>query len=95
VARPRKAEPCGRVRRAPQGRYLPQLSRIPGFVTASILRRDVGNGIEFLIVTHWESIGAIEQFAGRDPEVAVVPRRVQDMMIEYERTVRHYEIVSA
>jgi heme-degrading monooxygenase HmoA len=73
----------------------PQLSRIPGFVTASILRRDVGNGIEFLIVTHWESIGAIEQFAGRDPEVAVVPRRVQDMMIEYERTVRHYEIVSA
>jgi hypothetical protein len=48
-----------------------------------------------LIVTHWESIGAIEQFAGRDPEAAVVPPRVQDMMIEYERTARHYEIVSA
>jgi heme-degrading monooxygenase HmoA len=72
----------------------PQLAKIPGFIKASILRRGVREGVEFLIVTHWESIGAIEQFSGQDPEVAVVPERVQNMMIEYDRRARHYEVVA-
>ena len=72
----------------------PQLSKIPGFIDASILKRNVRQGIEFLIVTHWESIGAIEQFAGLDADVAVVPAKVQEMMIEYDRRVLHYEVVA-
>lgn len=73
---------------------LPQLSKVPGFVHASILRRKLQQGVEFLIVTSWESIDAIEQFSGRDAEAAVVPEKVQEMMIEYDRRVRHYEVVS-
>ncbi len=71
----------------------PELSKLPGFITASILRRNTQQGIEFLIVTTWESIGAIEQFAGRDSEVAVVPERVRKMMLEYDRRARHYEVL--
>jgi heme-degrading monooxygenase HmoA len=71
----------------------PQLSGIPGFVDASILRRGVDDGVEFLIVTRWDSLGAIQRFAGREASVAVVPETVQEMMLEYDRTVRHYEIV--
>ena len=73
----------------------PQLARIPGFVSASILRRrDVQRGVEFLVVTTWESVEAIQQFAGRDPEIAVVPAKVDGMMLEYDRRVRHYEVLS-
>jgi hypothetical protein len=36
---------------------------------------------------------AIEQFAGRAPEIAVVPTNVQEMMVEYDRFVGHYEVV--
>ena len=71
----------------------PKLKEIPGFVSASILRRSVPNGVEFLIVTTWESIDAIQGFAGTDVETAVVPPRVQDMMVEYDNRVRHYQIV--
>lgn len=71
----------------------PQLSKIPGFIDASILRRTVADGVEFLIVTRWDSIEAIQRFAGRDAEVAVVPQRVRDIMIEYDRKVRHFEVV--
>src|SRR5574341_1663920 len=67
----------------------PLLSKIPGFISASILRRTVQQGVEFLIVTSWESIGAIEQFSGRDADAAVVPDRVREMRIEYDRRVRH------
>lgn len=72
---------------------LPQLLQIPGFIDASILRRTVAEGVEFLIVTRWDSIEAIQRFAGRDAEVAVVPQRVQGFMIEYDRKVRHFEVV--
>jgi len=72
----------------------PHLSEIPGFIDAAILKRNVQQGVEFLIVTHWESIRAIEQFSGPDAEVAVVPEIVQAMMIEYDRRVRHYEVLS-
>ena len=72
----------------------PELSKIPGFISASILRRDVQRGVEFLIVTNWASIGAIEQFAGRDSEIAVVPEKVQNMMLDYDRRARHYEVLA-
>lgn len=71
----------------------PHLRSLAGFIDASILRRGLREGTEFLIVTRWQSMKAIEQFAGRDPEAAVVPDKVQEMMIEYDRLVRHYEVV--
>jgi heme-degrading monooxygenase HmoA len=54
----------------------------------------VGDGAEFLVVTVWESLEAIARFAGADVETAVVPEKVQAMMIEYDRRARHYEIVA-
>jgi heme-degrading monooxygenase HmoA len=71
----------------------PQIRRIPGFVDASILTRIVERGVEFLIVTHWESLNAIHAFAGTDAEAAVVPPKVQRMMVEYDQRVRHYEVL--
>ena len=71
----------------------PGLATIPGFVSASILRRDLANGVEFLIVTNWMSIDAIRAFAGYDAESAVVPSEVQGMMVEYDKRARHYQVV--
>ena len=72
---------------------LPKLSKIPGFISLSILRRDMAHGVEFLVVTNWESIGAIERFSGKDPELAVVPTEVHGMMLDYDHRVRHYEVL--
>ena len=71
----------------------PALRKIPGFVSASILSRRLGNGIEFLIVTQWDSLDAIARFAGADLEAAVVPAKPAAMMIEYDRRVRHFEVI--
>ena len=71
----------------------PTIAALPGFVSASILRRIVPRGVEFLIVTQWTSVEAIRGFAGSDPETAVVPEKVREMMIEYDHIVRHYEVV--
>jgi len=71
----------------------PQLPGIPGFINATILRREVAEGIEFRIVTTWESIEAICRFAGENPQRAVVPEKVDEMMVSYDRAVHHYEVV--
>lgn len=69
-----------------------KLEKIDGFISASILRRELDEGIEFLVVTKWEDLEVIRQFAGEDITRAVVPLTVQDMLKTYDRTVRHYEL---
>ena len=71
----------------------PQVRRIPGFVDASILQRNLDPGVEFLVVTRWKSMAAIREFAGNHAVGAVVPPEVRAMMIEYDKTVRHYEVI--
>jgi heme-degrading monooxygenase HmoA len=72
---------------------IPALRKLPGFVKASILSRRLGENIEVLIVTQWQSLDAIATFAGSDLEGAVVPAEVAEMLIEYDRRVRHYEMI--
>ncbi|HEX6162301.1 MAG TPA: antibiotic biosynthesis monooxygenase [Vicinamibacterales bacterium] len=76
-----------------QTETFPSIRRLPGFVSASILRRTVPAGIEFLIVTHWASFDSIRAFAGGDIDVAVVAPAAEAMMVDYDRFVRHYEVV--
>jgi hypothetical protein len=46
--------------------------------------------VEFLVVTEWENIEAIQEFAGGNADIAVVPQVAQDMMVRYDPVVRHY-----
>jgi heme-degrading monooxygenase HmoA len=73
---------------------LPALARLAGFIEASVMRRELACGTEFLVVTSWVSLESIRAFAGANIEVAVVPAVVQDMMIEYDDSARHYEVMS-
>jgi|SRR5688572_14715600 len=71
----------------------PVLKEMPGFLDASILWQKVERGVEFLVVTRWASMEAIERFAGPDVEAAVVPAEVEAMMVEFDRRVEHFEVV--
>jgi len=71
----------------------PAIRKLPGFKSAAILRRDVTEGVEFLIVTTWDSLDAIRAFAGANIDAAVVPEKAQQMMVDYDRVVRHFEVI--
>jgi heme-degrading monooxygenase HmoA len=71
----------------------PQLEELDGFIKATILSRPVAKGTEFLIVTVWASLDSIRHFSGERVETAVVPDKVQAMMVEFDREARHYEVV--
>lgn len=72
----------------------PKLGALPGFVRATILRRERDEGTEFRVVTLWDSLRSIQAFAGSDIEAAVVPDNVKAMMTDYDRRATHYEVVA-
>jgi heme-degrading monooxygenase HmoA len=69
-----------------------RLYQIEGFVNASVLKRELTEGTEFLIITKWDSLEAIKQFVGENYETAVVPKIVQEMMKRFDKLVKHYEV---
>lgn len=71
----------------------PAIGKLPGFLGASILRRKLPEGVEYLVVTEWVDLEAIRQFAGENVERAVVPPAVREMMLEYDQVARHYEVI--
>lgn len=68
------------------------LEQIEGFVSARILLRELSDGTEFQIITHWDSLEAIKQFAGEKFDTAVVPESVRKMMLRFDAHVDHYEV---
>jgi heme-degrading monooxygenase HmoA len=77
-----------------QQHTFPELRKLPGFLGATVLRRDQSQGVEFVVVTNWRSAEAIAAFSGgHDVEVAVVPPEVREMMLEYDLRARHYRVI--
>ncbi|MGH7101466.1 MAG: antibiotic biosynthesis monooxygenase family protein [Acetobacteraceae bacterium] len=73
---------------------LPELERIPGFVGAALSRRRLGEWIEFLVLTRWRSLDAIRAFAGDDFTAAVVESGAVAALVEFDREVRHYDLIA-
>src|SRR6267143_3232027 len=71
---------------------LPELRRISGYLGATVSLRRLENEIEILVETTWRSLESIRNFAGLDPEAAVVADRAHALLTDFDRRVRHYEI---
>ncbi len=66
----------------------------PGNLAAHLLLRDLADGLtEVMTVSHWDSVEAIEAFAGKDIERAVYYPEDDQYLVEHGETVRHYEVV--
>src|SRR5688500_14860211 len=70
----------------------PELDQIDGFRVANVLQRAEHGDIEFVVITYWQSMYAISQFAGENADVAVVAPAAQAVLHRYDDTVLHYEM---
>jgi heme-degrading monooxygenase HmoA len=71
----------------------PQLGQTPGFIGASLGQRLTDETVEFLVLTRWESLEAIENFAGKDIGKAIVEPAAVEALIDFDATVQHFEII--
>jgi heme-degrading monooxygenase HmoA len=75
------------------GTVFPSLRGLPGHRSAHLLRRKTAAGVEFLAVTEWDSVEAIEAFAGKDIETAIVELEARAILSSFDTFARHYERV--
>ena len=71
---------------------LAEYARVPGHRRTLTLRRIDAERAEFLIVTLWDSMGAVRQFAGDDPERAVFYPEDDRYLVARDERVTHYEV---
>ena len=71
---------------------LPGYLQTPGNTSAVFTRRDLGDLVEFCMVTTWTDMDAVKAFAGPQPEVAIFYPEDDDYLVDRELTVSHYEI---
>jgi heme-degrading monooxygenase HmoA len=66
---------------------------IKGNCGAMVLRRSSERRAEFLLISLWESLDAIRQYAGPDAEVAVYYGADKEYLLELEPKVVHYDVL--
>ena len=65
----------------------------PGNLGVVVLRRPVGELVEVVTLSWWESMDDVRRFAGDDPEVAVFYPGDDDLLVEKDAHVDHHEVV--
>ena len=63
-----------------------------GFQDIQLLRRRVGDEVEFVTIMRFKSIDAIREFAGADYEACVVPPEARAVLSRFDLRSQHYEI---
>lgn len=72
--------------------FMPAAHAITGYLGADVLRRQVGDEVEFVTITRFESIEAIRAFAGEDVERAHVAPQARALLARWEERVAHYDL---
>jgi len=64
---------------------------IPGYHGISLLKRVVGDEVEFVTVMWFSDLNSVRQFAGEDCERAVVPPKARALLLHFDERSAHYE----
>lgn len=73
---------------------LPGIGKVPGYKGSYLLRRKLGDEVEFITVLLWESMDALRAYAGPDYEASIIPEERRKYLSKHEAKAAHYEVVS-
>ncbi len=66
--------------------------QITGFRGIQLLRRALPDGVEFVTIMRFDSLDAVQEFAGADYEQAVVPPKARALLSRFDERSAHYEL---
>jgi heme-degrading monooxygenase HmoA len=76
-----------------QKKVVPQLQQIRGYRGALLLRRKQDLEVRVQVLTFWDTMSSIHQFAGLDPDNAVVEEEARAVLQGFDTRVVHFEVV--
>lgn len=73
-------------------KVFPELRAIEGYRGLCLLRRNSADGVEFVVVTFWDSMEAVRRFAGPEQQRAVVAQEARAVLASFDDFVTHFEV---
>ena len=71
---------------------VPDYNKTDGFISLTFLKRLENNEGHFTLITFWENLDVIKNFAGEDFEKAKYYPEDDNFLLEFEEKVLHYEV---
>ncbi len=78
-----------------RGEVIPGIEarHIPGFRHIDLMRRDVGNEVEFSTVMWFDSLENVRAFMGEDYSVSHVPSAARAVLSRFDERAAHYQVI--
>ena len=78
-----------------RGEVIPAIEarRIPGFRSIDLMRRAVGEEVEFAALMWFDDLEAVKAFVGEDYEVAHVPERARKVLSRFDERSAHFHVL--
>lgn len=78
-----------------RGEVIPGIEarKIPGFGHIDLMKRDLGEEVEFQTLMWFESFDAIISFMGENYSVSHVPAAAQAVLSRFDERASHYEVI--
>jgi antibiotic biosynthesis monooxygenase (ABM) superfamily enzyme len=65
---------------------------IAGYEKIELVRRDLGDEVEFVTIMRFKSLDAVRAFVGEDYERAYVPAEARKILKRFDARSQHYEL---
>ncbi|HHL31771.1 MAG TPA: antibiotic biosynthesis monooxygenase [Oceanospirillales bacterium] len=75
-----------------KSKAVPDYKGTKGFVKLSFLRHIEGEVAHFTLITYWQNLEVIKNFAGEDYETPKYYDKDKQYLLEFEDKVTHYEV---
>jgi antibiotic biosynthesis monooxygenase (ABM) superfamily enzyme len=66
-----------------------------GYRGIYLLRRDLGEDVEFATIMIFDSLEIVRAFAGKDYEQAYVPPSARDLLRRFDQKAAHFDLIQA
>jgi antibiotic biosynthesis monooxygenase (ABM) superfamily enzyme len=78
-----------------RGEVIPAIEArtIPGFRHIDLMKRELGDEVEFQTLMWFDSLEAIKAFMGEDYSVSHVPEAARAVLSRFDEHVAHYEVI--
>jgi heme-degrading monooxygenase HmoA len=74
---------------------IPDYQKTEGFKGLSFLRNIENDEGHFNLITYWDNLETIKNFAGHDFKKAKYYAEDEDFLLEFEENVQHFEVFAA
>lgn len=66
---------------------------IPGFLQIDLMKREVGNDVEFQTLMWFDRLESVKTFTGEDYSISHVPPRARAVLSRFDPRALHFEVI--